>query len=404
MSVLIIGDVGVLDGMFHIGDEAMFEVAVNELAHRGLSAIGVSSNPAETALRYGIPAVARLGFAGLDRAEAGARADHLLAVAAGAAELASDDPAHEIFAALDGARLLINAGGGNLATRWHSHVFERSTLVSLARAKGLPVVVTGQTLGPDLDPPDDQIVARMLREASLVGVREPDTAALVASWGLPATLNVDDASFLGFGDGDGDGNAALAEAPRGGVVVSLSGWFAGRPADEVEQHIAALADAAARTVGPVAFHAHFGPLDPAAPARGDAALHERIRQRMSEPSTVIPTGTSREAAALVRGADLLITCRYHPAVFAAPAGTPVLGLSADRYTRIKLGGALGHWGQTGVLDLDELPDAPRRLDALMASTDAIRDEAAARLPGLRAASQTWWDRVAASARHRPVGS
>lgn len=392
MSVLIIGDVGVLDGMFHIGDEAMFEVAVAELAQRGHSAVGVSSNPAETAARYGIPAVPRLGFAGLDRAQAARRADHLRAAAAGTAEVAPDDPAREVFAALEGAQMLINAGGGNLATRWHSHVFERSTLARLARLKGLPVVVTGQTLGPDLDPPDDQIVARMLREAALVGVREPDTAALVASWGLAATLNADDASFLGFGEAD----AASAEAPRAGVVVSLSGWFAGRPADDVEQHIAELADAASRTVGPVAFHAHFGPLDPAAPARGDAALHERIRQRMAEPSTVIPTGTSRDAAALVRGAALLITGRYHPAVFAAPAGTPVLALSADRYTRIKLSGALGHWGQTGVLELDELPEGPRRLEAIVASGDAIRDEAATRLPRLRAASRQWWDRVAAS--------
>lgn len=392
-SVLIIGDVGVLDGTFHIGDEAMFEVAVDELVQRGLAPVGVSSNPTETAARYGIPAVGRLGFAGLDRAQAARRAEHLLAVGAGTAELEPEDPAREVLAALDGARMLVNAGGGNLATRWHSHVFERSALAGLARQKGLPVVVTGQTLGPDLDPPDDQIVARMLREAALVGVREPDTAALVASWGLAATLTVDDASFLGFGEGD----AAGAEASRAAVVVSLSGWFAGRPADEVEQRIAALADAAARTVGPVAFHAHFGPLDPAAPARGDAALHERIRHRMSEPSTVIPTGTSRDAAALVRGADLLITGRYHPAVFAAPAGTPVLALSADRYTRIKLGGALGHWGQTGVLDLDDLPEAPQRLTTLLADSTAIRDEAAARGPRLRAASRAWWDRVAASA-------
>ena len=396
MSVLIIGDVGVLDGMFHIGDEAMFEVAVGELAQRGLSGIGVSSNPPETAARDGIPAHPRRGFAGLDRAEAARRADHLLAVAAGSAELSPDDPAVEVFKALEAARLLVNAGGGNLATRWHSHVFERTTLARLARAQGVPVVVTGQTLGPDLDAPDDAVVARMLREAVLVGVREPDTAALVDSWGLSATLNVDDASFLGLG---AEEEEAGESASRGGVVVSLSGWFAGRPADQVEQHIAELADAAARTVGRVLFHAHFGPLDPAAPARGDAALHERIRQRMSEPSTVIPTGTSREAAALVHGADLLITGRYHPAVFAAPAGTPVLALSADRYTRIKLGGALGHWGQTGVLDLDELPDAPRRLETLVADTAAIRDEAAARLPRLRAASRQWWDRVAASARN-----
>lgn len=389
MSVLIIGDVGALEGMFHIGDEAMFEVAVVELAQRGRDAIGVSSHPAETAARYGIPAVPRLGFEGLGRVEAARRAEHLLAVAAGTARLEPEDPARETIAALDAAEALVNAGGGNLASRWPTHVFERSTLVSMARMRGLPVVVTGQTLGPDLDAPDDAVVARMLREAALVGVREPDTAALVASWGVPATLNVDDASFLGLSERD------PVRGAGGGVVVSLSGWFAGRPADEVEQRIAMLVDAAALAVGPVSFHAHFGPLDPTAPPRGDAAVHERIRTRMSQPSTVVPTGTSREAADLVRSADLLITCRYHPAVFATPAGTPVLALSADRYTRIKLGGALGHWGQRSVIDLDDLPDAPRLLADLTARADEIRGEAAERLPGLRAASQQWWDTVCA---------
>ena len=158
-----------------------------------------------------------------------------------AAEAHELPAAAEVFAALDGAQMLVNAGGGNLATRWHSHVFERATLARLARLRGVPVVVTGQTLGPDLDAPDDAVVARMLREAVLVGVREPDTAALVDSWGLSATLNVDDASFLGLGEA----GEAGASAPRGGVVVSLSGWFAGRPADEVEQRVADLADAAA---------------------------------------------------------------------------------------------------------------------------------------------------------------
>lgn len=387
MSVLIIGDVGVLDGMFHIGDEAMFEVAVDELAARGVPAVGVSSHPAETSARYGIPAVGRLGFAGLDRAGAAARSDHLVAVASGQARLAADDPAHDVFAALDGVHAVVNAGGGNLATRWPVHVFERSSLARIAGLRGVPVVVTGQTLGPDLDAPDDAVIARMLREAALVGVREPDTAALVSSWGIPASLNVDDASFLGWDE-------AHVPAERTGVVVSLSGWFDGRPAEQVEQGLAALLDDAARTVGPVAFHAHFGPLDPQGAPRGDAALHERVRARMAEPSTVVPTGDSRRAAALVRGAALLITCRYHPAVFAAPAGTPVLALSADRYTRIKLGGALGHWGQTDVVDLDDLAAAPTRLRALHDGAASIAAEAARRFPVHRDGSRQWWDRVA----------
>ncbi|WP_313358165.1 hypothetical protein [Microbacterium sp.] len=72
MSVLTIGDIGVVSGMIHIGDEAMFEAARDELATRGLDVVGVSSAPEESAARYGVPCVPRLGFVGLER-EAAAR-------------------------------------------------------------------------------------------------------------------------------------------------------------------------------------------------------------------------------------------------------------------------------------------------------------------------------------------
>jgi hypothetical protein len=148
---------------------------------------------------------------------------------------------------------------------------------------------------------------------------------------------VDDASFLGDGP---------SRADSSGIVVSVSGWFGHRPPAGVEASLARLIDSAANIIGePVRFHAHFGPLDPGAEPRGDAALHERIRARLTVPSTVVPTGDPRHAAALARGATLLLTSRYHPAVFAAPAGVPTVGLVADTYTGVKLGGALEHWGE-----------------------------------------------------------
>ena len=83
MRVVAIGDVGVVDDMMHIGDEAMFEAARDELAARGADVVGVSSAPAETAARYGIEAVARIGFDGLDRDAAEARLAAVLALADG---------------------------------------------------------------------------------------------------------------------------------------------------------------------------------------------------------------------------------------------------------------------------------------------------------------------------------
>lgn len=387
MTILTIGDIGVTAGVIHIGDEAMFEAAAEELAARGGAVTGISSAPEESARRYGILSIGRLGFAGLERADAQRRALRLRDCAAGDAVLAADDPAAAALAALDTATGVLIAGGGNLASRWPVHVFERTTLAATAVARGIPVVVTGQTFGPDLDPDDAARVAEMTRAAVWTGTREHPSAELARSWGARVRVGVDDASFLGGGPS--------GEPPGETVLVSLSGWFAGRPADLVERAIARLLDEVADTVGPVVFHAHFGPVLPGAPS-GDAALHERVRGWMLRPSDVVPSGDSRTAAGLARTARLLVTSRYHPAVFAAPAGVPVLGLAADDYTRIKLRGALGHWGQDAVLDLDDLAAAPAAVARLDASRAAVAERAGELLPAHRARAAAWWDDVAAA--------
>lgn len=389
MSVLTIGDIGVLSDMIHIGDEAMFEAARDELAARGLGIVGVSSAPEESAGRYGVRTVPRLGFVGLDREAAGRRSAVLLDAAAGSTPLGTEDPAQPVLDALDEASGVLIAGGGNLASRWPVHIYERTTLAAMARTRGLPVVVSGQTFGPDLDDGDAERVAGMVRAAALTGVREHASAQLTREWGAPVHAGVDDASFLGGGPTGGDGPAASDR-----VLVSLSGWFAGRPAHEVEQGIAALLDQAADTVGHVVFHAHFGPESAGSEPAGDAALHERVRARMRRPSDVLPSGDSLTAARLARTSRLLVTSRYHPAVFAAPAGVPILALAADRYTRIKLGGALGHWGQGGVVDLDGLAGAHSRLTEIAASAVATAAAAAERIDRHRADAAGWWDAVA----------
>ncbi|MET0734616.1 MAG: hypothetical protein ABWY55_03095, partial [Microbacterium sp.] len=93
MRLVMIGDVGVVDDMVHIGDEAMFEAAYDELSARGAEITAISSAPAETAARYGVAAIDRIRFDGLDRAASEAR---LSAVADGGSSLARDDTAHAV--------------------------------------------------------------------------------------------------------------------------------------------------------------------------------------------------------------------------------------------------------------------------------------------------------------------
>ncbi|MDN3495684.1 polysaccharide pyruvyl transferase family protein [Planococcus sp. APC 4015] len=385
MRVLTIGDVGVVDDMVHIGDEAMFEAAVDELSARGADVTAVSSAPAETTGRYGVEAVSRIGFDGLDRAESEAR---LEAVLAGGAELDPADTAHAVIAAVADSDGVVVAGGGNLASTWPLHVYERAALAGIAARAGVPLVVTGQTFGPHLEGRDRALVASLLRSARRVGVRETSSQRLAADLGVETRLGVDDASFLGMTE---------ADVPKDGVLVSLSLSLGGAPRAETVARIAALVDAAADTIGaPVRFHAHFGPLHGDAP-RGDAVLHDEVRAQMRTPSSVVPSGDARGAASLARSSALLITGRYHPAVFAAPAGVPVLGLVTDDYTAVKQRGALAHWGQDAVVPITAADsDGVRRLAGLWTDRRAIADAAARRRPAHRSDAASWWDEIAAA--------
>lgn len=399
MRVVVIGDVGIVDGMLHVGDEAMFDALVDALFARGVgSIVGISNAPAETAERYGIEAVGRIGFSGT-RADMRARFDRVLRCSAGERALPADDPVWPVIDVVSDADAVAVAGGGNLASNWPMHVFERAALGAIAERTGRPLVVTGQTLGPRLDPADLELVAALLRSARLVGVREHASADVARRLGVTAervVANRDDASFLGAGDVE---HAGGSRRPRGMILVSLSVHLGGlHRAPTVAGLAAALDGLAGRSGLPVVFHPHFGSLDPGR-LRGDEVLHDEVRDRMTTRAELLGVGTPRTAAMLARRAAMLVTSRYHPAVFAGPAGVPIAALAADDYTAVKLRGATGWWDQRGVLDLADAAspgDGGTRLACVWDDRHAAR-EAAARLRGeAERAASAWFDRIAAA--------
>lgn len=401
MRVMVIGDVGVVDGMMHIGDEAMFDALVEALRARGASSVvAISSAPAETAERYGVEAIGRIGFSGV-RAEMEARFDAVLRCASGERALPGDDPAWAVIDAVSGVDAVAIAGGGNMASNWPMHVFERAALGALAERAGRPLVVTGQTLGPRLDPADRALVGGLLRSARLVGVREHASAELAAGLGvLPERLaaNRDDATFLGWAD-TGAQAGADAEPATGSpepILVSLSVHLGGLPRARAVAGLAASLDRLADATGrPLVFHPHFGSIDPAVVA-GDEVLHAEVRTALRAPSEALEPGDPRPAARLARSAAMLVTSRYHPAVFAAPSGVPIAALSADDYTAVKLRGATGWWDQDGVVELATAvsPLGGDALERVWDARTATRADADRLRPDARAASSAWYDRVA----------
>ena len=243
---------------------------------------------------------------------------------------------------------LVVSGGGNLNSRYGWLLYERAAAVRAAEHAGVPVYVTGQSLGPVLNPEDAQVLERMLRTARSVTVREHSSLAWCRERGIDARLSVDDATdylpasparTLHYAEGVSAGQA-LDELPERYVCVTVN-----ECTEQQAQQIACLLDSMWREHGyaPV-FLSHYG--DPQDPTNGDIQAHQRIAEQLSPstPATLLPILHADQSVTVHRGAAFTLTSRYHPAVFSAAAGIPVLALVPDAFTQMRVGGALSQYG------------------------------------------------------------
>lgn len=410
--IAVLADLG--QDIYHAGDEAMGHAAADELRGRGLEVLLLSRNPEQTELLFGYPAAATLPFpwppAGREAYLRQIRS-HL----DGAAELPAGDPARALISVLSECDGVLVAGGGNLNSRYGWLLYERAAVVAVARALGKPVVISGQTLGPQLTAPDTIVLAGMLESAALSSMREPSSLQLARSLGIAAVAGLDDASFLAPAGPAGAGSAgagpaaagkdagpaaagkdALADGlPENGyVAVTVS------PSSEVPDDFSArLGEQLDALHGQTGLTAVFIPHMGVGADRGwDVDSHAAIAAAMTTPCLQLPVLPARQAAELTSNASLVLTSRYHPAVFALSAGVPVLGLATDTYSGVRLGGAMGNWGLADyVLPLPTLREGllgPALAEAWQRRTD-ISGHLAALKPSRSAWSRAWWDAVAA---------
>ena len=251
----------------------------------------------------------------------------------------------DAIAAMDA---VVVSGGGNLNSRFGWLLYERAAAVCAAEHAGVPVYVTGQSLGPVLSPEDAQVLERMLRTAQSVTVRERSSLAWCRERGIDARLSVDDATdylvdsparTLRYAEGISAGQM-LNKLPEHYVCVTVN-----ECTEQQAQQIARLLNGMWREHGyaPV-FLSHFG--DPQDPTSGDIQAHHRIAEQLSPstPATLLPILHADQSVTVHRGAAFTLTSRYHPAVFSAAAGIPVLALVPDAFTQMRVGGALRQYG------------------------------------------------------------
>ena len=384
--VLVIGDIG--QHTYHVGDEAMTIASAQALSEGGAAVTLMTRDVGHSARYIGAavnheaaqheagapyeylpfflfpwaPAERELTLAALECVLAQLHADRERPSAAELVALPQVQALPEVlhplaqtvermveFAdAIATMDAVVVSGGGNLNSRYGWLLYERAAAVRAAEHAGVPVYVTGQSLGPVLNPEDAQVLERMLRTARSVTVREHSSLAWCRERGIDARLSVDDATdclpasparTLHYAEGVSAGQA-LDELPERYVCVTVN-----ECTEQQAQQIARLLDGMWREHGyaPV-FLSHFG--DPQNPESGDIQTHQRIAEQLSPstPATLLPILHADQSVTVHRGAAFTLTSRYHPAVFSAAAGIPVLALVPDAFTQMRVGGALRQYG------------------------------------------------------------
>ena len=378
--VLVIGDIG--QHTYHVGDEAMTIASAQALSEGGAAVtlmtrdvghsaryIGAAAHEAGAPYEYlpfflfpWAPAERELTLAALESILVELHANRERPSTAELVALPQVQALPEVLhpleqtvermvefadsiAAMDA---IVVSGGGNLNSRYGWLLYERAAAVRAAEHAGVPVYVTGQSLGPVLNPEDAQVLERMLRTARSVTVREHSSLAWCRERGIDARLSVDDATdylaasparTLHYAEGVSAGQA-LDELPERYVCVTVN-----ECTEQQAQQIARLLDSMWREHGYVpVFLSHFG--DPQNPESGDIQVHQCIAEQLSPstPATLLPILHADQSVTVHRGTAFTLTSRYHPAVFSAAAGIPVLALVPDAFTQMRVGGALRQYG------------------------------------------------------------
>ena len=401
-SVLVLGDVGAVGTVRHVGDEAMTAAAIRELRARGDYHFAVvSALPEETAASYQVSAIPRPRILRGSIESRLARCDAIERAARGEdSALTSSDPAWEFIRALQGADAVLVAGGGNLTSLWPSFMDERLTAARIARAAGKPVVISGQTIGPRLTGMDRDRVAELLNHAAVVGLREQASFDLASSLAAnPERLRrtADDASFL---PGSPTSQLSANLLPKGPFILAT--FQDAAEAVGFTEAIPAIADLldtiAQQCEAEVVFLPHLGADGSLTGCDQDA--HQAIAAHLQSQYRILPVQSNEVSVALVREAKASVSNRYHPAVFACANGRPAITLWHDCYTEVKFTGVLSNFA-IGDLSVPLYALGPRSTSRWLADVVAAWDEDASQVGAQRhtlisqrrVENSGWWDEV-----------
>lgn len=327
-------------GFGNLGDRAIKEELVRELSTlvERRNVVVLSSDPSGSAATFGVNAVNRWRVL-------------------------------EVIDVLRRARLFISGGGGLYQdTTSLRSVAYYAGLAFLARLCGAPQVAYAQGVGPLRRATARWLTRGALRQAARISVRDPDSHALLRSWGLHARLAADAVwSLPALPLPDAIGVKLPAGKPTGSGQPP---WFIGlslrsthcRSPEEVGRLVRALLDStpADTVLVPVVCQADED--EPLLAAAGD--LWSRAGR-----GVFIPDGSQlarpSQWATLLGRLDVIVGMRFHALLLGLKSAVPCVGLACDPKVRL----LMEFYGQP-CLDLmatSAADDEPRLVELIRAT-------------------------------------
>lgn len=382
--ILVLADLG--QPVYHVGDEAMGIATATELTRRGYDVVIATRSIAHSQQFIGTATgyLKTLEFP-WPPAEREIYLEEVRAHLAG--ETARDEITEFVRAVADMDGIVI-AGGGNMNSTYGWLLYERAAYALIAKAHGIPLVISGQSVGPVLTEADAETLQNMLSAAQLVGMREKSSYAWAQSRGIEANHIVDDATFY----------------------IHQKRSLPGRPTVDLPEHyicatFAGLNPGQARTVGQLlddmyrdyglrtVFLPHMG-----VPLEGghDVDTHAEIASHMFSDPVQLPVVHTDDAVQVHRGAFITFSTRYHPGVFSLSAGVPFVALLPDAFTDMRVRGMMEQYGaENYAIPLSLLnSDAPAEaLHEVIQLRNELSETLLARVEELRGFASNWWDAV-----------
>ncbi|HEX5924228.1 MAG TPA: polysaccharide pyruvyl transferase family protein, partial [Baekduia sp.] len=334
----------------HFGDDAIVHAHIAQLEEvlEGLEPLLFGESPPDLEARFGLPAVAGIHGALYEgrpklpgRTATALRGLRLLVRLRRSGHPSLSPTERHFVESLASCDALIAASAGGLTSRyWRAAMWPQLWTILVAKALGIPAVVSGATIGPFPHPLDRILAAVSLRAADKVVVRDGvDSPRALRRMRVKAeriAVAPDPALALNAPSPSAVANALdQAGVPPGVgyVAISLAG---GVDTDRAAQAVADVLEA----VSGQGLHALFVPMVSGSGEGDDVHLLATLTDVLgTTPLHVLdPLPADHVIAGIIERAYAAVGSRYHLAVFAAAAGIPTIGLYADEYGRRRFAG------------------------------------------------------------------